>query len=70
MARRRVSLSPEERVALRRVLRKRKADGIEVRRVNALNLDKGNKAASVESFLYLDDDTARDRRATSIASIR
>ena len=57
------SLTDEERRGLEQVLRQRKADGLIVRRANALLLlDKGWKAQDVADALYLDAETIRDWR--------
>jgi transposase len=56
-------LTDEERVELERVLRQRKADGLIVRRANALLLlDDGIGAIEVARVLYLDAETIRDWR--------
>ncbi|MCP4074311.1 MAG: IS630 family transposase [Hyphomicrobiales bacterium] len=57
------SLTDEERTGLEQVLRQRKADGLIVRRANALLLlDKGWKADQVADALYLDAETIRGWR--------
>ena len=57
------SLTREERIELERVLRQRKADGLIVRRANALLLlDDGIGAIEVARVLYLDAETIRDWR--------
>ncbi len=57
------SLTGEERAELEQVLRQRKADGLIVRRANALLLlDKGWKAQAVADALYLDAETVRGWR--------
>ena len=54
------SLTLDERKELKQVLRQRKADGLIVRRANALLLlDKGWKADQVADALYLDGETIR-----------
>jgi transposase len=54
------SLTGKERTTLEQVLRQRKADGLIVRRANALLLlDKGWKAHAVAEALYLDAETIR-----------
>jgi transposase len=57
------SLTDEERKELGQVLRQRKADGLIVRRANALLLlDKGWLAQSVADALFLDGETVRSWR--------
>lgn len=57
------SLTHEERTELERVLRQRKADGLIVRRANALLLlDKGWQADQVADALFLDAETIRGWR--------
>ena len=57
------SLSNKERAALEHVLRQRKADGLIVRRANALLLlDKGWSASQVADALFLDVETIRKWR--------
>ncbi|MCP4237895.1 MAG: IS630 family transposase [Aestuariibacter sp.] len=57
------SLTQEERTELERVLRRRKADGLIVRRANALLLlDNGWKVDQVADALYLDAETVRQWR--------
>jgi len=53
-------LEPEQRAALGGILRARKADGLKVRRANALLLlDDGLSPADVARVLYLDEETVR-----------
>ncbi len=57
------SLTQEERTELEQVLRQRKADGLIVRRANALLLlDKGWQAQAVADALFLDVETIRGWR--------
>ncbi len=57
------SLTHEERRELEQVLRQRKADGLIVRRANALLLlDDGIGAIEVARVLYLDAETVLDWR--------
>jgi transposase len=57
------SLTLEERTELEQVLRQRKADGLIVRRANALLLlDKGWQAQAVADALFLDTETIRGWR--------
>ena len=57
------SLTTEERLELERVLRQRKADGLIVRRANALLLlNKGWRASQVAEALFLDAETIRGWR--------
>ena len=54
------SLTLDERKELKQVLRQRKADGLIVRRANALLLlDNGWKADQVADALFLDAETIR-----------
>jgi transposase len=58
-----ISLTAQERTNLEQVLRQRKADGLVVRRANALLLlDKGWRAQEVAEALYLDAETVRGWR--------
>jgi transposase len=58
-----ISLTDEERTELKRVLRQRKADGLTIRRANALLLlDDGIDCVEVARVLYLDCETIRSWR--------
>jgi transposase len=62
------SLTREERTELEQVLRRRKADGLIIRRANALLLlDKGWQADQVGDVLFLDAETIRGWRRHFIA---
>ena len=60
--------SSKERAVLHGVMSKRKADGLEVRRANALLLYEGKSTSYVAEALYLNAETVREWRRMFVAN--